>query len=104
VAYLLMSHHGKVRLRLDPFPWQSDDDPLHGVIDGEQLPAVEGVCAATALTYPPMALGRDWSAIARRLVRIHGPFRLAWLEALIREADARASRRWQTSSPSTPCT
>jgi CRISPR-associated endonuclease/helicase Cas3 len=104
VAYLLMSHHGKVRLRLDPFPWQSDDDPLHGVIDGEELPAVEGVCAATALTCPPMALGRDWSAIARRLVRIHGPFRLAWLEALIREADARASRRWQTSSPSTPCT
>jgi len=99
VAYLLMSHHGKVRLRLDPFPWQDDDDPLHGVIDGEQLPAVEGVCAAIALNYPPMALGRDWSAIARRLVRTYGPFRLAWLEALIREADARASRQWQTSSP-----
>ncbi|MFZ9752443.1 MAG: helicase-related protein [Cyanobium sp.] len=104
VAYLLMSHHGKVRLRLDPFPWQSDDDPLHGVIDGEELPAVEGVCAATALPYPPMVLGRDWSAIARHLVRTHGPFRLAWLEALIREADARASRRWQSSSPPTPCT
>ncbi len=99
VAYLLMSHHGKVRLRLDPFPWQADDDPLHGVIDGEELPAVEGVCGALALAYPPMALGQDWSAMARRLVRTHGPFRLAWLEALIREADARASRRWQTSSP-----
>ncbi len=104
VAYLLMSHHGKVRLRLDPFPWQADDDPLHGVIDGEELPAVEGVCGATALNYPPMALGRDWSAIARRLVRTYGPFRLAWLEALIREADARASRRWQSSSPPSPCT
>ncbi len=99
IAYLVMSHHGKVRLRLEPFPWHREEDPLHGVIDGEVLPAVPGVCDATALAYPPMDLGADWSARARRLLRFHGPFRLAWLEALLREADARASRRWQTPTP-----
>ncbi|WP_259738076.1 DEAD/DEAH box helicase [Synechococcus sp. CS-205] len=104
ITYLLMSHHGKVRLRLEPFPWQNRDGPLHGVIAGEELPAVEGVSPATTLPYPPRGLGKGWAPMARHLLRSHGPFRLAALEAVIREADFRASRRWQVPPPTTPCT
>lgn len=99
VVYLLMSHHGKVRQRLEPFPWQSRDGPLHGVIDGEALPAVAGVSPAVALHHPPRALGKGWLPLCRRLLTTYGPFRLAWLEAVVREADQRASRRWQIQAP-----
>jgi CRISPR-associated endonuclease/helicase Cas3 len=98
VSYLLMSHHGKIRLQLQPFPW-ARDGPLHGVEAGETLPAVAGVSEAVTLRFPPSGLGRGWRHLCGRLLRQHGPFELAWLEALIREADGRASRRWQLPSP-----
>jgi CRISPR-associated endonuclease/helicase Cas3 len=104
VAYLLMAHHGKVRQRLEPFPWQPPTAALHGVIDGEILPAVDGVTSPTSLRFPPSGLGKGWRPLCRRLLQSLGPFNLALLEAAVREADARASRRWQTQSPSTPCT
>ena len=108
VAYLLMSHHGKVRQRLEPFPWQPRDGPLHGVVDGELLPAVDGVSPEVTLLQPPKGLGKGWLPLCRRLLNNYGPFRLAWLEAVVREADQRASRRWQIqlphSSPSVKCT
>ena len=94
VSYLLMAHHGKIRLQLQPFPW-ARDGPLHGVVEGETLPAVEGVCGAMALHFPPTGMGKGWRTLCTRLLEKHGPFQLAWLEAVIREADARASRRWQ---------
>jgi CRISPR-associated endonuclease/helicase Cas3 len=94
VSYLLMAHHGKIRLQLQPFPW-ARDGPLHGVVEGETLPAVEGVCGAMALHFPPTGMGKGWRTLCSRLLEKHGPFQLAWLEAVIREADARASRRWQ---------
>jgi CRISPR-associated endonuclease/helicase Cas3 len=94
VSYLLMAHHGKIRLQLQPFPW-ARDGPLHGVEEGDLLPAVEGVSGATVLRFPPTGLGKGWLPLCRRLLEQHGPFTLAWLEAVIREADLRASRRWQ---------
>jgi CRISPR-associated endonuclease/helicase Cas3 len=94
VSYLLMAHHGKIRVQLQPFPW-ARDGPLHGVVDGEALPAVAGVTPSIPLAFPPTGLGKGWGPLFRRLLQSHGPFQLAWLEALIREADARASRRWQ---------
>ena len=95
ITYLLMSHHGKVRLRLEPFPWQARDGPLHGVVDGEPLPHVEGISPVVPLRHPPRGLGKGWLPLASRLLSTLGPFQLAWLEAVIREADQRASRRWQ---------
>ena len=94
VSYLLMAHHGKIRLQLQPFPW-ARDGPLHGVVEGETLPAVAGVCEAMTLRFPPTGLGKGWRSLCSRLLAKHGPFQLAWLETALREADARASRRWQ---------
>jgi CRISPR-associated endonuclease Cas3-HD len=37
VSYLLMAHHGKIRLQLQPYPW-ARDGPLHGVVEGETPP------------------------------------------------------------------
>jgi CRISPR-associated endonuclease/helicase Cas3 len=99
IVYLLMAHHGKVRQRLEPFPWQPRDGPLHGVSEGETLPAVEGVSPEMALHYPPKGLGKGWLPLCRRLLTTYGPFRIAWLEAVVREADQRASRRWQIQVP-----
>ncbi len=93
VSYLLMCHHGKVRLQLQPFPW-ARDGPLHGIDEGDTLPAVAGVSNSVPLRFPPSGLGKGWSPLCRRLLQQHGPFALAWLEAVIREADVRASRRW----------
>jgi CRISPR-associated endonuclease/helicase Cas3 len=103
-----MSHHGKVRQRLEPFPWQPRDGPLHGVVEGEPLPAVDGVSPEVTLLQPPKGLGKGWLPLCRRLLNTYGPFHLAWLESVVREADLRASRRWQIqiphSSASIPCT
>jgi CRISPR-associated endonuclease/helicase Cas3 len=99
IVYLLMAHHGKVRQRLEPFPWQPRDGPLHGVSEGETLPAVEGVSPEIALQYPPKGPGKGWLPLCRRLLTTYGPFRIAWLEAVVREADQRASRRWQIQVP-----
>ena len=99
IVYLLMAHHGKVRQRLEPFPWQPRDGPLHAVSEGETLPAVEGVSPEMALHYPPKGLGKGWLPLCRRLLTTYGPFRIAWLEAVVREADQRASRRWQIQVP-----
>ncbi len=37
------------------------------------------------------AMGPSWSARTLRLLTEHGPFRLSWLETLVRIADWRAS-------------
>ena len=104
VAYLLMAHHGKVRRSLEPFPWQTPEDPLHGVVDGEDLPAVFGVSPTISLRFPKSGLGKKgWRPLTGSLLEGHGPFQLALLEGVVREADARASRRWQVPGTSPPC-
>jgi CRISPR-associated endonuclease/helicase Cas3 len=35
--------------------------------------------------------GPSWTELAQRLLEEYGPFRLAWLESLVRVADWRAS-------------
>ncbi len=107
VAYLLAAHHGKVRLSLRALPPdQGPPDPrvLHarGVWDGERLPDVDlgdgFVFASTVLSLGPMRMGRhdgqpSWVESVIALRNRYGPFRLAYLEALVRAADVRASMR-----------
>ncbi len=108
VAYLLAAHHGKVRLSIRALPGDAvppSPDTLHarGVWDGDVLPATDlgdGLTMpVTRLSLEPMRVGRSpvtgasWSERAIALRERFGPFKLAYLEALVRAADVRASKR-----------
>lgn len=102
-AYLVAAHHGKVRLSIRPAPGEDQRDAdgarfALGVIEGDCLPAIEtplGTLSSTVLSLECMELGAEdsWTgtAIALRDSPDLGPFRLAFLEAVLRMADWRAS-------------
>ncbi|MBI1313656.1 CRISPR-associated helicase Cas3' [bacterium] len=106
VAYLIAAHHGRVRLSIRAMPDEPSDDLQTpetlfalGVHDGDPLPKVdlaEGTTSpATTLDLSPMQLGGDasWTSRALQLLADVGPFRLAYLEALLIVADRRASAK-----------
>jgi len=106
IAYLIVAHHGKVRLGLRALPVEpepaADRERLfaRGVWHGDRLPAVdagETAIPETILRLELMKLGHgsqgpSWTERTRRLLEAHGPFALAWCEALVRIADWRASK------------
>jgi CRISPR-associated endonuclease/helicase Cas3 len=94
-AFLILAHHGKVRLL--PDAWD-DHDPvdLCGVRDGDMIPAValpdrSGPIVLDTKTVLPSRAHRGWQGRVRRLLDAYGPFLLAYLEGLVRVADWRAS-------------
>jgi CRISPR-associated endonuclease/helicase Cas3 len=101
VRYLVAAHHGRVRMSIRPAPGEMH--PLGeasasrfalGVCDGDEMPAVAspvGEVDARVLDLTEMELGGGWSGAAAGLLEELGPFRLAYLEALVRIADWRAS-------------
>ena len=113
VAWLVCTHHGKVRATWQATPSDQDFEdrdghgqPLRGVREGDHLPATMLVdsTGATAslpaieLHLDPAAMGlsgRYGPSWVERVVRLRsrfGPFALAYLELLLRVADVRASR------------
>jgi CRISPR-associated endonuclease/helicase Cas3 len=102
-AYLIAAHHGKVRMRIRALPNERPAEPgklfARGVTDGDVLPEtiLDSIAVpATALDLDIMQLGegrcgQSWQARTQALLKQYGPFRLAWLEALLRIADWRAS-------------
>jgi len=106
VAYLIAAHHGRVRTGLRALPGEAEPPGrerlfARGVWDGEELPSME----VNGVRYGPTPLhldvmeigggntGRSWADRTARLLHEVGPFHLAWLEALVRVADWRASER-----------
>lgn len=109
IAYLILAHHGKVRMSLRAMPTEKAGEGVkrfaRGVWEGEVLPALEfdgEFSAETTLRLALMELGEgeqgpSWTARSLKLLDNHGPFRLAWLEALVRLADWRASAAEQVT-------
>jgi CRISPR-associated endonuclease/helicase Cas3 len=116
ICYLIACHHGKVRVSLRSLPTErppknsaGEEDPsirhARGIWEGDALPLIDLgsgiVVPATTLTLRYMELGDDettgpsWLArvLALRDAADLGPFRLAFLEGLVKCADERASRR-----------
>lgn len=105
VRYLVAAHHGRVRLSIRPAPEEQlpPDCPAGsrfalGVVDGDALPALctpVGELEPCVLRLDEMELGggggRSWVTLACALRDAHGPFVLAYLEALVRIADWRTS-------------
>lgn len=105
-AYLAAAHHGKVRLSIRSLP--DEDVPpdarrfARGVWEGDELPGVDlgdGITTqAVSLTLSFMEMGEGLCGASwlERMIRLrdhYGPFKLAWMETLVRVADWRGTEK-----------
>lgn len=107
MAYLIASHHGKVRLSIRSLPGENEPDSpeaeglfARGVWHGDRLPALglpDGTrLPETRLDLRVLRLGQgSWleRTLGLRDDPEVGPFRLAWYESILRIGDQRASAR-----------
>lgn len=111
LAYMVCAHHGKVRLAWHACPADqqaADERPrIRGIRDGDTLPPLLLAAADRTLHELPETFldlapataglnaktGAGWTERVLSLLEYYGPFTLAWLEALLRAADQRASQR-----------
>jgi CRISPR-associated endonuclease/helicase Cas3 len=105
VVYLAAAHHGKVRVSIRALPDENKPQTpgarfARGIWDGDELPPtdLDGILTTSVtLNLEPMLLGLSASGAPSWMERMLalrdelGPFRLAYLEALVVAADRRAS-------------
>jgi CRISPR-associated endonuclease/helicase Cas3 len=104
VTYLVLAHHGKVRLTVRAHPDEPEGTVL-GVVGGSStvdtaLP-VAGLLAARPVSLRATQFGTG--SLTSRALRLRdradlGPFRLAFCEAVVRSADWRASASYERIS------
>lgn len=105
--FLIAAHHGKARVTIRRLPGETDQSAILGLIEGDTILPV----TLTGLELPeqildlaPLRLGPDsWLERVLGLVEKHGPFRLAYLEALLRAADVNASKKEKQPQEETAC-
>ena len=103
-AYLAGAHHGRIRMSIRSMPgeWEAGGKArARGIQEGDRLNSAELLKGKLEVVYELslkiMEFGGDgerdsWTARMQRLLREMGPFRLAYLETLLRAADVRASQ------------
>ncbi|MGH3621189.1 MAG: type I-G CRISPR-associated helicase/endonuclease Cas3g [Sciscionella sp.] len=105
ITYLVLAHHGKVRLTVRAHPAEPQG-VLLGVTDGESTLDADvpgaGIVPARPLSLAATRFGAG--SLTSRALRLRdrtdlGPFRLACCEALLRAADWRASASYDGSTP-----
>ncbi len=117
LAFLICAHHGKIGIAWHACSADQDQlggiPRLRGLCDGDKLPGLFLAGADGAMhTLPDLHLdlapataglnprtGPGWTERALGLLADFGPFVLAWLTALLRAADQRASRDILTIDP-----
>lgn len=114
LAWLVCTHHGKVRCRWTstPHDQETGHGGIFGVVEGDVVPGLS-LCtdAGNVETLPDLSLsldaammgvsrryGASWGERVASLLEEFGPFVLAYLEAILRAADARASQ-YATEDP-----
>ncbi len=112
-VYLTAAHHGKVRLSIRSLPGEiPPENPqklfARGIYDGDELPSTnlgDGIIAdSIVLSLECMQLGRSknnepsWIEQMLKLRDEVGLFKLAFLEAVFRAADWRASKEDQNNA------
>lgn len=105
-AYLIASHHGKVRLSMRNINRKDTDNQyLMGlIVDGDKLPEFSSDVVSidkTAIDLSVARMGRvrdnvpSWTERTLALLNRYGPFRLAYMEMLVVAADRLASKNEQ---------
>jgi len=112
VAFLIVAHHGKVRGSIRSLPNEiPPPDPetkfARGLWEGDEIPPIElgdgRVTSKVTIDLSLMELGEDadgrpsWLARILKLRDQYGPFRLAYLETLLRIADWHGSNAGEPS-------
>lgn len=105
VAYLVCAHHGKARCQWAASPLDEDrPGRVLGVDDGDVVPSIALALPDGSEPIGPLTMhldpanvgasaryGASWSERVESLLSTYGPFKLAFLETLLRCADWRAS-------------
>jgi CRISPR-associated endonuclease/helicase Cas3 len=93
VRYLVLAHHGRLRMRVTD-PESDDGSVLFGLAHGGTwaMPAVLGQAVAE-LSVDLTQFSGSWTTTVLSLLERYGPFVLAYLETLVRIADWRSSGR-----------
>lgn len=95
--YLVGAHHGHLRVQpRDPLVEGRRGTSLMGLHDGERIPETtinEMTFPAVEVDLGMFGMGRpdSWSGRSLDLLAAWGPFRLAWMEMVVRMADWRSS-------------
>lgn len=111
LAWLVCAHHGKVRVAWHACPVDQEAIDgvarIRGIEGGDVLPSLQLYTVDGSLSFLPESLldlapsgaglnkktGQGWTERVLSLLSTHGPFSLAWFEAIMRAADQRASRK-----------
>ncbi|MBD2536195.1 CRISPR-associated helicase Cas3' [Nostoc flagelliforme FACHB-838] len=108
LTYLVAAHHGKIRLTIQPLPKENkpsesnrkyargvwDRDPFPEIDLGDGLTVKAQNLSLACMEMGEREHGESWTSQAINLLDEYGPFKLAFLETIIRIADWRASAKY----------